>query len=138
MRCKVPQYTYDTEEDIAKTSTVSEHLQLLILHVDAGHPKPPPQQPATTDQPTQARTEKINHPKLELKDGSTSEESWEFFTFSWPQYNWKCEGEIGGLPGGDGGRHGLRQDLQENGKCRDKLAENDRVVLTSFQQKHIS
>ena len=86
MRCKVPQYTYDTEEDIAKTSTVSEHLQLLILHVDAGHPKPPPQQPATTDQPTQARTEKISHPKLELKDGSTLEESWEFFTFSWRQY----------------------------------------------------
>ena len=86
MRCKVPQYTYDTEEDIAKTSTVSEHLQLLILHVDAGHPKPPPRQPATTDQPTQARTEKINHLKLELKDGSTSEESWEFFTFSWRQY----------------------------------------------------
>ena len=136
MRCKVPQYTYDTEEDIAKASTLSEHLQLLTLHGDTVHLKP--QQPATTDQPTQDRMEKINHPKLELKDGSTSEESWEFFTFSWPQYNWKCEGEIGGLPGGDGGRHGLRQDLQENGKCRDKLAENDRVVLTSFQLKQIS
>ena len=86
MRCKVPQYTYDTEEDIAKASTLSEHLhlQLLTLHGDTVHLKP--QQPATTDQPTQDRMEKINHPKLELKDGSTSEESWEFFTFSWRQY----------------------------------------------------
>ena len=85
MKCKVPLSTYDTVEDITKTSTVSEHIQLLTLHVDAAHPKP--QQRANTDQPasTQARTEKINHPKLEMKDGCTSEESWDFFMFSWRQ-----------------------------------------------------
>ena len=86
MKCKVPLCTYDTVEDIAKTSTVSEHIQLITLHVVAAHPKP--QQRATTDQPasTQARTEKINHPKLEMKDCCTSEESWDFFRFSWCQY----------------------------------------------------
>ena len=84
MKCKVPLCTYDTVEDIAKTSTVSEHIQLLTLHLDTAHPNLPPQQRVTTDQPapTQARTEKIKHPKLEMKDSCTSEESWDFFTFS--------------------------------------------------------
>ena len=87
MKCKVPLCTYNTEEDIDETSTVGEHLQRLGFHVDAVHPKPPPQ-PAATDHPAPApaRTEKIDRPKLEMKDGSSSEEQWNFFTFSWQQY----------------------------------------------------
>jgi hypothetical protein len=54
--------------------------------VDAVHPRPPPQlQPAATA-PAPARTEKIDRPKLEMKDGSSTEEQWNFFTFSLQQY----------------------------------------------------
>ena len=79
----MPQCTYDTEDDIDKESSTGEHLTLNGLHVDAVHPKPPPQlQPAATGHPAPApaRTEKINRPKLEMK------EQWNFFTFSWQQY----------------------------------------------------
>ena len=84
MNCKVPHCTYDMEEDIDKTSKVSEHLQLLMAHVDAVHPKPLPQ-PVAAQQPApvQAKTEKIACPKLEMKDGSSSEEQWDFFSFRW-------------------------------------------------------
>ena len=83
LKCMVPTYTYDTEEDIDELSATGEHLTLLGFHVDAVHPKPPPQ-PAATGHPAPApaRTEKIDRPKLEIKDGSSSEEQWNFFTFS--------------------------------------------------------
>ena len=85
----MPQCTYDTEDDIDKESSTGEHLTLLGFHVDAVHPKPPPQlHPAATGHPAPApaRTEKIDRPKLEMKDGSSTEEQWNFFTFSWQQY----------------------------------------------------
>ena len=40
MKCKVPTCTYDTEEDIDKTSSTGEHLQLLGFHMEDVHPKP--------------------------------------------------------------------------------------------------
>jgi hypothetical protein len=75
MKCKVPTCTYDTVDDIDETSKVEAHRRLLGFHVDAIHPKP-----------AHPRTEKIAYPKLEMKDGSSSEEQWNFFTFSWQQY----------------------------------------------------
>jgi hypothetical protein len=59
-------------------------MTLLNIHREDAHPKPP----APTNQPASApaRTEKIGRPKLEMKDGSSTEEQWKFFTFSWEQY----------------------------------------------------
>ena len=87
MKCKVPTCTYDTEEDIAKTSSTGEHLQLLGFHVDAVHPKPGPQPVVgDTSAPTNMRMEKIQCPKLNMKGGSATDQDWDFFTFSWGQY----------------------------------------------------
>ena len=47
MKCQVPQCPYNTGEDIAKTSKSGEHIQLLGIHMDTVHPKPPPQPVAT-------------------------------------------------------------------------------------------
>ena len=87
LKCEVPTCTYKTEDAIAKESSTGEHLMLLGFHVDAVHPKPQ-LQPAATGHPAPApaRTEKIDRPKLEMKDGSSTEEQWNFFTFSWQQY----------------------------------------------------
>ena len=67
---------------------MEEHLKLLGFHEDAVHPRLAPQ-PLAGQQlaPTHPRTEKIAYPKLEMKDGSSTEEQWNFFTFSWQQYN---------------------------------------------------
>jgi hypothetical protein len=85
--CQVPRCTYDTEKDIANTSALSDHRMLLGFHREDAHPKPQ-LQPAATGHPAPApaRTEKIDRPKLEMKDGSSTEEQWNFFTFSWQQY----------------------------------------------------
>ena len=95
VKCKVPTCTYDTEADIEKTSKVGEHLQRLGFHVGAVHPMQVPQ-PVAAQQPapTNPRTKKIAYPKLEMKDGSSTEEQWNFFTFSWQQY--KVMANIGG------------------------------------------
>ena len=83
MKCKVPTCTYDTEEDIDKTSSTGEHLQLLGFHVEAVHPKPG-SQPVVFDTyaPTPTKMEKIQCPKLEVKGGSSTDQAWYFFTFS--------------------------------------------------------
>ena len=87
MKCKVPTCTFNTVDEIDETSNVGAHLSLLGFHVEVIHPKPAPQ-PLAVQQPEPAnpRTEKIAYPKLEMKDGSSSEEQWNFFTFSWQQY----------------------------------------------------
>ena len=109
MKCKVPTCTFNTVDEIDETSKVGAHLILLGFQVDAVHPKPTLQPLAVQHSgPANPRTEKIAHPKLEMKDGSSLEEQWNFFTFSWQQYkaiaiNWRAqEGEVGGLPGGQG------------------------------------
>ena len=57
--CTVPECTYNTEQDIAKTSVNADHMLLLGFHREDVHPKPP----ATTNQPASApaRTEKIGN-----------------------------------------------------------------------------
>jgi hypothetical protein len=84
VKCQVTSCTYKTEQDIEKTSALADHMALLNIHREDAHPKPP----ATTNHPASApaRTEKIGRPKLEMKDGSSTEEQWKFFTFSWEQY----------------------------------------------------
>ena len=84
VKCEVLMCTYKTEDNIAKESSTGDHLTLLGVHMDAVHPKPPQLQPAVPGQPAPApaRTEKIDRPKLEMKDGSSTEEQWNFFTFS--------------------------------------------------------
>ena len=79
MKCKMPTCTFNTVDEIDETSKVGAHLSLLGFHVDAIHPKSAPQ-PLAVQQPAPAnpRTEKIAHPKLEMKDGSSSEEQWNF------------------------------------------------------------
>jgi hypothetical protein len=74
-------------EDIDETSKVEAHLKLLGFHVDAIQSKLTPQPlAARKPAPAHPRTEKFAYPKLEMKDGSSSEEQWNFFTFSWRQY----------------------------------------------------
>ena len=53
MGCTVPTCTYDTEEDIEKTSALGNHLTLFGFHRDDVHPKPP-KQPAATGHPAPA------------------------------------------------------------------------------------
>ena len=80
MRCKVPQYTYNMEEDIASTSVVEARLKLHGFHVDAIHPKPPT--------PVNPITVKTAYPKLQLKDGFVSEEQLNFFSSTSPRPTW--------------------------------------------------
>ena len=95
IKCKVPTCTFNTVDEIDETSKVGAHLILLGFHVDAVHPKPTLQPLAVQHSgPANPRTEKIAHPKLEMKDGSSSEEQWNFFTFSWQQF--KAIAKIGG------------------------------------------
>ena len=83
MKCKVPGCTYNTEEDIDKTSATGEHIQFLGFHREDAHPKPGPQQEVgDTHAPTPTRMEKIQCPKLEVKGGSSTDQAWYFFTFS--------------------------------------------------------
>ena len=53
MGCTVTTCTYDTEEDIEKTSALGNHLTLFGFHRDDVHPKPP-KQPAATGHPAPA------------------------------------------------------------------------------------
>ena len=84
MRCKVPQCTYNKEEDNTSTSVMEAHFRLLSFHMDAIHPRPP----LTAHQQTPIHPIKVKtaDTKLQLKDGFVSEEQRNFFTYRWQQY----------------------------------------------------
>jgi hypothetical protein len=103
MRCMVPACPFDTEVMIVPTGEVpavaSEHLQLLAIHMQSVHvvaPMPPVQQAvAQPAAPPPPRTEKVPYPKLHMKDGSVSEEEWEYFTFAWGTYKGMAQVTVG-------------------------------------------
>ena len=81
MKCKVAGCNYDTQEDLGVDDkpTTSDHLTLMTFHREDQHA-------AVVPAPATPKTEKVQVPKLVTKNGSTTEEAWDFFTHRWAQY----------------------------------------------------
>jgi hypothetical protein len=64
-----------------KDATVEDALQWMAMHIQACHPVAVQQQ-----QQAQVKMEKLDRPKLHLRDGMAEEEHWSFFCHRWKQY----------------------------------------------------
>ena len=86
LQCQVPACNYKPSDDVEEglVATMSELLQLMQFHTDAVHPRQP--DAVVAPAPATPRTEKILVPKLVTKNGSATEEAWDFFTHRWTQY----------------------------------------------------